>query len=217
MGSGAADRARGRGHQGFSANLFTLTSDTFPAQAVGSVVGMGGMAGAIGGMLIATIVGHTLQWTGSYMIPFLMAGFRLLAGAWPPFSFWCPGWNPPESVEARSQPGRKTSMILEAFHLKGKNALVTGSSRGLGAAIAIALAQAGANVGCHGRSADGKATSETDPQIGKEFFLSGRRHVRSEAYPALIGKTVEEFGSIDILVNNAGTIRRAPAAEYPQT
>ncbi|MGH9551976.1 MAG: MFS transporter, partial [Terriglobales bacterium] len=54
-------------HQGFSANLFTLTSDTFPAQAVGSVVGMGGMAGSIGGMLIATIVGHTLQWTGSYM------------------------------------------------------------------------------------------------------------------------------------------------------
>jgi MFS transporter, ACS family, hexuronate transporter len=62
------------GHQGFSANLFTLPSDTFPAQAVGSVVGMGGMAGAVGGMLIATIVGHTLQWTGSYMIPFLMAG-----------------------------------------------------------------------------------------------------------------------------------------------
>jgi ACS family hexuronate transporter-like MFS transporter len=66
------------GHQGFSANLFTLTSDTFPAQAVGSVVGMGGMAGAIGGMLIATIVGHTLQWTGSYMIPFLMAGFAYM-------------------------------------------------------------------------------------------------------------------------------------------
>ena len=66
------------GHQGFSANLFTLTSDTFPARAVGSVVGMGGMAGAIGGMLIAKIVGHTLQWTGSYMVPFLMAGFAYL-------------------------------------------------------------------------------------------------------------------------------------------
>jgi MFS transporter, ACS family, hexuronate transporter len=65
-------------HQGFAANLFTLPSDTFPAQAVGSVVGMGGMAGAIGGMLIAKIVGHTLQWTGSYMIPFLMAGFAYL-------------------------------------------------------------------------------------------------------------------------------------------
>jgi ACS family hexuronate transporter-like MFS transporter len=65
-------------HQGFSANLFTLTSDIFPAQAVGSVVGMGGMAGAIGGMLIAKIVGYTLQWTGSYMVPFLIAGFAYL-------------------------------------------------------------------------------------------------------------------------------------------
>lgn len=65
-------------HQGFSANLFALTSDMFPAQAVGSVVGMGGMAGAIGGMLIAQIVGYTLQWTGSYMVPFLIAGSAYL-------------------------------------------------------------------------------------------------------------------------------------------
>jgi MFS transporter, ACS family, hexuronate transporter len=61
-------------HQGFSANLFTLTSDIFPAQAVGSVVGIGGMAGAIGGMLMAKIVGYLLQWTGSYRIPFFIAG-----------------------------------------------------------------------------------------------------------------------------------------------
>src|SRR5713226_4293858 len=47
-------------HQGFSANLFTLTSDMFPARAVGSVVGIGGMAGAIGGLLIASVVGHVL-------------------------------------------------------------------------------------------------------------------------------------------------------------
>ncbi len=60
-------------HQGFSANLFTLTSDMFPSLAVGSVVGIGGMAGAIGGMLIAEIVGHVLQWTNSYAIPFLIA------------------------------------------------------------------------------------------------------------------------------------------------
>lgn len=65
-------------HQGFSANLFTLTSDIFPAQAVGSVVGFGGMAGAIGGMLMAKIVGYVLQWTGSYMIPFLIAGAAYL-------------------------------------------------------------------------------------------------------------------------------------------
>jgi ACS family hexuronate transporter-like MFS transporter len=60
-------------HQGFSSNLFTLPSDTFPAPAVGSVVGIGGMAGALGGMLMAKVVGHLLQWTGSYRIPFLMA------------------------------------------------------------------------------------------------------------------------------------------------
>jgi ACS family hexuronate transporter-like MFS transporter len=62
------------GHQGFSANLFAIASDTFPSPAVASVVGMGGMAGAAGGMLIAKIVGYALEWTGSYMIPFLIAG-----------------------------------------------------------------------------------------------------------------------------------------------
>jgi ACS family hexuronate transporter-like MFS transporter len=66
------------GHQAFSANLFTLTSDLFPVQAVGSVVGMGGTCGAIGGMLVAKIVGYVLQWTGSYVIPFLMAGSAYL-------------------------------------------------------------------------------------------------------------------------------------------
>ncbi len=65
-------------HQGFSANLFTLPSDMFPARAIASVVGIGGMAGAVGGMLIAKIVGYALQWTGSYMIPFLIAAFAYL-------------------------------------------------------------------------------------------------------------------------------------------
>jgi ACS family hexuronate transporter-like MFS transporter len=65
-------------HQGFSANLFSVASDIFPAQAVGSVVGVGGMAGAIGGMLMAKIVGYVLQWSGSYRIPFLIAGFAYL-------------------------------------------------------------------------------------------------------------------------------------------
>ena len=66
------------GHQGFSANLFTLPSDMFPDRVVGSVVGIGGMAGAIGGMLIAVLVGHVLQWTGSYVIPFFIAGLAYL-------------------------------------------------------------------------------------------------------------------------------------------
>ena len=59
------------GHQGFSANLFTLTSDLFPQRAVGSVVGIGGMAGAVSGMLLAELVGRVLQSTGSYYFLFL--------------------------------------------------------------------------------------------------------------------------------------------------
>ena len=65
-------------HQGFAANLFTLPSDLFPPRAVASVVGIGGMAGAAGGMLIAEIVGHLLQWTGSYVIPFFIASSAYL-------------------------------------------------------------------------------------------------------------------------------------------
>jgi MFS transporter, ACS family, aldohexuronate transporter len=65
-------------HQGFSANLFTLPSDMFPTRAVGSVVGIGGTAGAIGGMVIAKTVGHVLQRTGSYQIPLIIAGSAYL-------------------------------------------------------------------------------------------------------------------------------------------
>ena len=65
-------------HQGWSANIFTTTSDMFPRQAIGSVVGIGGMAGAIGGMLISKIVGYILQWTGSYVPIFIIAGSTYL-------------------------------------------------------------------------------------------------------------------------------------------
>jgi ACS family hexuronate transporter-like MFS transporter len=65
-------------HQGWSANLFTLPSDMFPRHAVASVVGIGGFAGAVGGMLIATFIGFLLQATGSYVPVFLMAGSAYL-------------------------------------------------------------------------------------------------------------------------------------------
>jgi ACS family hexuronate transporter-like MFS transporter len=65
-------------HQAFSANLFTLPSDMFPSRAVGSVVGIGGAAGGVGGFVIANTVGHVLQSTGSYMVPFLIASSAYL-------------------------------------------------------------------------------------------------------------------------------------------
>ena len=65
-------------HQGWSANLFTLSSDMFPRHAVGSVVGIGGFAGAVGGMVIAKITGYILQTTGSYLPVFIIAGTTYL-------------------------------------------------------------------------------------------------------------------------------------------
>jgi len=65
-------------HQGWSANLYTLVSDTVPRQAVSSVVGIGGMAGAIGGIFIAQFMGFILTKTGSYRIPFAIPGVAYL-------------------------------------------------------------------------------------------------------------------------------------------
>jgi ACS family hexuronate transporter-like MFS transporter len=57
-------------HQGWSANLFATVSDLFPKEAVASVVGVGGMLGAVGGMIVATATGIILQYTGSYVALF---------------------------------------------------------------------------------------------------------------------------------------------------
>jgi MFS transporter, ACS family, hexuronate transporter len=71
-------------HQGFSANLYTIVSDTFPRKAVSSVVGIGGTAGAIGGMFVAELVGYILDWTAraygtkQYLVLFVMAASAYL-------------------------------------------------------------------------------------------------------------------------------------------
>jgi ACS family hexuronate transporter-like MFS transporter len=66
-------------HQGFSANLFTTTSDMFPRVAVGSVVGIGGALGALGIALLQQLAGYIVQWTGSYAILFMISGSAYLA------------------------------------------------------------------------------------------------------------------------------------------
>jgi 2-deoxy-D-gluconate 3-dehydrogenase len=106
-------------------------------------------------------------------------------------------------------------MNLEAFRLHGKNALVTGSHRGLGASIAVALAEAGANVGCHGRDSKPAPACEEIHSAGSKTFYFPADLADPKSYAGLVERTISEFGSIDILVNNAGTIRRSPAAEYP--
>ncbi len=107
-------------------------------------------------------------------------------------------------------------MILDSFRLDGKNALVTGSQMGLGAAIAQGLAEAGANVGCHGLTPEPNDICREICQLGRKTFFMHGDVSQPEVCTGLIQRTLDEFGSIDILVNNAGTIRRAPAAEFPQ-
>lgn len=119
-------------------------------------------------------------------------------------------------MAASRRRGGLTSLILDRFNLKGKTALVTGSSRGLGASIALAMAEAGANIAAHGSSRAPQATLEALKQL-KTNCIGLVGNVGDAAVCArLVEETVRHFGGIDILVNNAGTIKRAPAVEHPE-
>jgi 2-dehydro-3-deoxy-D-gluconate 5-dehydrogenase len=105
-------------------------------------------------------------------------------------------------------------MILEKFSLKDKVALVTGSSRGLGAGIALAFAEAGAEVALHGSRSVPDTTMARIAQTGAKHVALAGDVSKAPVCASLIEQVIQHFGRIDILVNNAGTIRRAPAAEY---
>jgi 2-deoxy-D-gluconate 3-dehydrogenase len=107
-------------------------------------------------------------------------------------------------------------MILDMFKLGGRNALVTGSQQGLGAGIALALAQAGANVACHGLFPEPNDICDKVRALGRKSIYMHGDVADGSICEQLVERTVTEFGSIDIVVNNAGTIKRAPAAEFPQ-
>jgi len=104
-------------------------------------------------------------------------------------------------------------MTMDLFALDGKRALVTGASRGLGAAISVALASAGADVALHAAEAC-EATSERVRALGRKTacFVGdlADRAVVDRAVP----DAIDALGGLDILVNNAGIIRRAPAVDH---
>ncbi|RPJ72657.1 MAG: 2-dehydro-3-deoxy-D-gluconate 5-dehydrogenase KduD [Acidobacteria bacterium] len=105
-------------------------------------------------------------------------------------------------------------MPVDLFDLSGKVALVTGTSRGLGAGMARALAAAGADVAVHDREAP-CATEECLRGAGvRTVCLAGDLADRAAA-DRLVADTIDRMGRLDILVNNAGIIRRHPAAEHP--
>jgi 2-dehydro-3-deoxy-D-gluconate 5-dehydrogenase len=103
---------------------------------------------------------------------------------------------------------------LDAFRLDGQVALVTGASAGMGAAIAIALAEAGADVAVHGNSRSPAATAARIESVGRVALgVTGDLGDRAVS-GRLVGEVVARFGRLDILVNNAGLIRRAAAVGY---
>ena len=105
-------------------------------------------------------------------------------------------------------------MILEQFKLHDRVALVTGASTGLGAAIAIALAQAGASVVCHGNTRSPESICDQIKSAGGVAHAVIGDLGRPETAASLVDQTLGRFNRLDILINNAGTSRRAPAVDY---
>ncbi|HEX2092989.1 MAG TPA: 2-dehydro-3-deoxy-D-gluconate 5-dehydrogenase KduD [Longimicrobiaceae bacterium] len=109
-----------------------------------------------------------------------------------------------------------TPPALDRFSLAGKRALVTGASRGLGQAVAVGLAEAGADVVCAStRRAGTDETVAYVHAVGREAWQVEADLSDREAVLAMADEAERLAGPIDILVNNAGTIRRHPAAEHP--
>jgi 2-dehydro-3-deoxy-D-gluconate 5-dehydrogenase len=106
--------------------------------------------------------------------------------------------------------------VLEQFSLAGKRALVTGASRGLGRAIAEALAGAGADVVCASSKPGGAAeTAAAVRELGREAWTVHGDLADREAVYSMVADVERLAGQIDILVNNGGSIARHPAVEFP--
>ncbi|MBE0527790.1 MAG: SDR family NAD(P)-dependent oxidoreductase, partial [Thermoleophilia bacterium] len=108
-------------------------------------------------------------------------------------------------------------MILDSFNLEGKVALVTGASRGLGQAMALGLAEAGADIAGLDRT-ECQETCQMVEEIGRRYYSIERDLLTTNAEDItdIVQDIVKELGSLDILINNAGIIRRAPIFRFSE-
>jgi 2-deoxy-D-gluconate 3-dehydrogenase len=104
--------------------------------------------------------------------------------------------------------------VLDHFRLDGKTALVTGAAVGLGEAIAVALAEAGANVACHGNRHPAEETSARIRALGRKSQSFSSDLSTTDGASRLFDAVSAAMGAPDILVNNAGIIYREPAEDY---
>lgn len=105
-------------------------------------------------------------------------------------------------------------MILDKFNLAGKVAIVTGASRGLGAGMAVGLAEAGADLVVVASSSRLQETVDKIKALGRRCIGVQVDLIDTKVIPGIIEATLKEYGRLDILVNCAGIIRRAPALEF---
>jgi 2-deoxy-D-gluconate 3-dehydrogenase len=106
-------------------------------------------------------------------------------------------------------------MILEKFRLQNQVAVVTGGSKGLGRAIALALAEAGADIAVVSRSNNQKLERDICA-LGRRYCHVAADLTRRDQTREVIPAVAEKLGDVNILVNNAGIIRRAPAKDYTE-
>jgi len=106
-------------------------------------------------------------------------------------------------------------MILDKFILKGKVAIVTGSSTGLGQGMIIGLAEAGADI-AGVDYVDAQETRERVKKIGRKYLEIKANLLTVEPIENIIKQTIKEYGKVDILINNAGIIRREDAIGFTE-
>ena len=203
-------------HQAWSANLFTSSSDVFAKKDVAMIVGLGGMAGALGGVLFPWFAGWLLDRfhatgnvTGGYTILFAICASAYLVS----FAHSTPAVADVRAAAARRRRGRRglrtrwtSQTFSRQYDLTGRTAVVTGATGVIGGAISGALAGLGANVIMLGRRLEpAKAIRDRlTPDAAARTVAISADVLDPASLRAALDVVLQRFGPPHVLINNAG-------------